>query len=38
VQSKDVKEITEIVMHHAKKSHDMRVTEKEVMEKMKDAA
>jgi len=38
VQSHDKKEIAEIVVHHAKKSHNMDMNEKDVMEKMKDAA
>jgi predicted small metal-binding protein len=38
VQSHDEKEIVEIAMQHAKKSHNMQITEKDVKEMMKDAA
>jgi predicted small metal-binding protein len=38
VQSHDEKEIVEIAMQHAQKSHNMKITEKDVKEMMKDAA
>ena len=37
IQSHDENEIVEIAMQHAKKSHNMVVTEKEVKAMMKDA-
>jgi predicted small metal-binding protein len=38
IQSHDEKEIVEIAVQHAKKSHNMKITEKEVREMMKDTA
>jgi predicted small metal-binding protein len=38
VQSHDEKEIVEIALQHAKKSHNMEITEKDVKDMMKDAA
>lgn len=38
VQSHDEKEIVEIAVQHAKKSHNMKITEKDVKEMVKDAA
>jgi predicted small metal-binding protein len=38
VQSHDEKEIVEIAVQHAQKSHNMQITEKDVKEMMKDAA
>jgi predicted small metal-binding protein len=37
VRSHDKKEIVEIAMRHAKKYHDMPITEKDVKDMMKDA-
>jgi predicted small metal-binding protein len=37
IQSHDEKEIIEVAMQHAKKSHNMAVTEKEVKAMMKEA-
>ena len=37
VQSHDEKEIIEIVMQHAKKSHNMTITEKDIKAMIKDA-
>jgi len=37
IQSHDEKEVIEIAMQHAKKSHKMKITEKEVKGMMKDA-
>jgi predicted small metal-binding protein len=36
VRSHDEKEIIEIVMQHAKKSHNMTITEKDIKAMMKD--
>lgn len=38
VKSHDEKEIMDIVKQHAKKSYNMAITDKDVMEKMKEAA
>ena len=37
IRSHDEKEVIEIAIQHAKKSHDMTITEKEVKGMMKDA-
>ena len=37
VRSHDEKEIVEIAMRHAKKHHDMTITEKDIKSMMKDA-
>jgi predicted small metal-binding protein len=37
IQSHDEKEIIEVAMQHAKKSHNMQVTEKEAKAMIKDA-
>jgi len=37
VRSHDEKEIVEIVTQHAKKAHNMNITEKEAKDMMKDA-
>lgn len=37
VQSHDEKEIVDIAIQHAKKSHNMAITEKEIKGMMKDA-
>ncbi|HUJ19587.1 MAG TPA: DUF1059 domain-containing protein [Nitrospirota bacterium] len=38
IQSHDEKEIVQIATQHAKKSHNMTISEKDVKEMMKDAA
>jgi predicted small metal-binding protein len=38
VQSHDEKEIVDIAVQHAQKSHNMKITEKDVKEMMTDAA
>jgi predicted small metal-binding protein len=38
VQSHDEKEIVEIAVNHAKKSHNMKITENDAKRMMKDAA
>jgi predicted small metal-binding protein len=38
VQSHDEKELVAIAVQHAKKSHNLKITEKEVKGMMKDAA
>jgi predicted small metal-binding protein len=38
VQSHDEKEIVEIAVQHAKKLHNMKITEKDAKEMIKDAA
>ncbi len=37
IRSHDEKEVVEIAMRHAKKYHDMTITEKDVKDMMKDA-
>ncbi len=37
IRSHDEKELIDLVARHAKKSHNMNLSEKEIKEKMKDA-